>query len=198
MKKILLSLMMILTATATYAADIQLKTPETSGGMPLMDAIKNRRSERMIDTQMLSEQDLSNLLWATWGISSDDGRRVVPTARNLQDIELYVLLPNGSYIYDAANNLLKQTGDADLRYILGKDQKFAAEAPVHLLFVTQNKRYGELHAGSMYQNAGLYCSANNLACVVRALYDKKAIKDALHLDGDKEVVVTIIAGYKKK
>lgn len=198
MKKILLSFLAILIATSAYAADIQLQTPQISGGMPLMDAIKNRRAERLIDAKMISEQDLSNLLWVTWGISADDGKRVVPTARNLQDIELYVLLANGVYIYDAKQNLLKQVDNKDLRGVVGKEQDYATIAPVHLLFVTKDKKFGSMHAGSMYQNASLYCAANNMACVVRGAYDRLEIKKALNLEEDKEVVITFVAGYKKK
>ena len=197
MKKILLGVLMMLNVTTANAADIKLNKPNMSGGMPLMDAISTRRTSRSFDTKMLSQQHLSDLLWATWGISSDDERRVVPTARNQQDIELYVLLPTGSYIYDAKNNSLKQHGDKDLRYIFAREQKFAEVAPVHLLFVTANKKYGDMHAGSMYQNAGLYCASAGLSCVVRGLYDRGEIKEALGLSGDTEVVVTIIAGYPK-
>ena len=114
--------MMMLSASTVYAADIKLPEPSTSGGIPLMDAIAARRSGRTFDTKMLSDKHLSDLLWATWGISSEDGKRVVPTARNRQDIDLYVLIPSGSYIYDAKNNALKQLGSDDFRYILAKDQ----------------------------------------------------------------------------
>lgn len=198
MKKFLYGALLMLIATTAYAADIQLKSPQTSGGMPLMDAIKNRRADRMIDNQMISDQDLSNLLWVTWGISSDDGKRVVPTARNLQDIELYVLLASGIYIYDAQQNLLKQISDKDLRGIVGKEQEYAINAPIHLLFVTKDKKFGSMHAGSMYQNASLYCASSNLACVVRGAYDKTEINNALNLSEDKEVVITFAVGYKKK
>ena len=107
------------------------------------------------------------------------------------------MIPSGSYIYDAKNNALKQLGSDDFRYILAKDQKFALDAPVHLLFVTKDKKYGEMHAGSMYQNASLYCASENLKCVVRGLYDRDEIKQALNLDGDTEVVMTEAVGYPK-
>ena len=197
MKKFLLGVFIMLSATTALAADIKLNKPNMHGGMPLLDAISARRSNRSFDTKMLSDQHLSDLLWATWGISSEDERRVVPTARNLQDIELYVLLPTGAYIYNAKDNLLKQIGDRDLRYIFAKEQKFAENAPVHLLFVTKDRKYGDMHAGSMYQNAGLYCATQGLSCVVRALYDRAEIKEALGLTGETEVVVTLIAGYPK-
>ncbi len=197
MRKFILGAMMAMSAMTANAADIKLNQPVTEGGMPLMEAIKTRRSGRMFDTKMLSDQHLSNLLWATWGISSEDGKRVVPTARNLQDIELYVLLPSGVYVYDAKGNVLVQKSDKDLRGIVGKEQKFALDAPVHLLFVTKDKKYGEMHAGSMYQNTSLYCASEGLKCVVRGLYDKAEIKQALGLEGENEVVMTEAVGYPK-
>lgn len=197
MKKLILGTMMMFSATVASAADIKLNEPTTSGGMPLMEAIKSRRSGRLFDTKMLSDQQLADLLWATWGISSEDGKRVVPTARNLQDMELYVLLPSGVYVYDAKNNILTQKSDKDLREIVGREQKFALDAPVHLLFVTKDKKYGEMHAGSMYQNTGLYCASEGLKCVVRGLYDRGEIKQALGLEGDLEVVMTVAVGLSQ-
>ena len=196
MKKLILGAMMMFSAGTANAADITLPQHSTEGGMPLMEAMAARRSGREFDTKMLSDQHLADLLWATWGISSPDGRRVVPTARNTQDIDLYVLLPSGSYRYDAANNVLKQLGDKDLRSHLAS-QPFAMDAPVHLLFVTKDKKYGEMHAGSMYQNASLYCASVGLHCVVRGLYDRAELKQALGLEGDYEVVMTEAAGYPK-
>ncbi len=197
MKKILLGAMMMLTAGTANAADIQLPQYNTRGGMPVMEAIAMRRSGRTFDTKMLSEQNLADLLWVTWGFSSEDGKRVVPTARNLQDMDLYVLLPSGSYIYDAKTNMLKQHGDKDLRPLLAEEQKFALDAPVHLLFVTKDKKYGDMHAGSMYQNASLYCVSEGLKCVVRGLYNHTGLKEALGLEGETEVVMTFAAGYPK-
>ena len=196
MKKFILGAMMMLATGTANAADISLPQHTEKGGMPLMEAMAAQRTGRTFDTKMLSDQQLADLLWATWGISSADGKRVVPTARNTQDIELYVLLPSGSYRYDAAGNVLKQLGDKDLRSHLAS-QPFAMDAPVHLLFVTKDKKYGEMHAGSMYQNTGLYCASAGLNCVVRGLYDRAEMKEALGLEGDNEVVITLAAGYPK-
>lgn len=197
MKKTVLGAMMMFTAATANAADITLPKPTTTGGMPLMEAIAARRSGRTFDTKMLSDQNLADILWATWGISSEDGKRTIPTARNLQDIDLYVLTPTGSYRYDAADSKLTQLGNKDLRPLLSREQKFAGDAPVHLLFVTKDKKYGEMHAGSMYQNASLYCASAGLKCVVRGLYDRAELKQALNLEGDYEVVMTEAVGYPK-
>ena len=90
-KALLVGVIMLLGATAVQAEDIALVVPQMSGGKPLMEAIKDRRSIRAFDERALEPQVLSNLLWATWGISSEKGLRVVPTALNQQDMDLYIL-----------------------------------------------------------------------------------------------------------
>lgn len=195
MKKFLLGALMMLTATAANAEDIKLVAPDTTGGMPLLDAISARRSGRQFSEEMLSDKHLSTLLWSAWGISSEDGRRVVPTARNLQDMDLYVATEDGWYIYDAKANTLSQRGNKDLRKIIAHGQDFAETAPVHLLFVTKDKKYGDVHAGSMYENASLYCASAKLQCVVRAWYDRAELKEAMALPDDLEVVMTLATGY---
>ena len=195
MRKFLIGVLMMFSATSANAADIKLVIPDTSGGMPVLDAIKARRSGRSFDEKMLSDKHLSTLLWSVWGYSSDDGRRVVPTARNQQDMEVYVATKDGWYAFDAKANTLQQKGDKDLRVILAHGQSFAETAPVHLLFITKDKKYGDVHAGSMYENAGLYCASEKLQCVVRAWYDRDELKSALGLEGDLEVVMTMAVGY---
>jgi len=197
MKKFLLGALMILTTHLAVAADIHLVAPDTSGGMPLLDAISQRRSGRQFSDKMLSDKHLSTLLWSAWGISSQDGRRVVPTARNLQDIDLYVATKDGWYLYDAENNILIQKGDKNLSTIIASGQNFAESAPLHLLFITKDKKFGGVHAGSMYENAGLYCASEGLQCVVRGGFDHEALEQALGLD-DSDVVITMAVGYSQK
>lgn len=197
MKKVILGAMMMLAAGTANAADIKLPEHTANGGMPLMEAIAARRSGRTFDTKMLSDQTLADLLWATWGISSEDGKRVVPTARN----------PAGyGFVRFAAFRLLplrcgeEHAGSAWQRRSApdsGKRAEIRGRCAGHLLFVTKDKKYGEMHAGSMYQNTSLYCTSAGLKCVVRGLYDRAEIKQALGLEGDYEVVMTEAAGYPK-
>ena len=98
----------LLTAAAVTAADIALPEPATTGGMPLMEALAKRRSERAISNAPLSPAEISNLLWAANGISRKDGRRTAPTAMNRQELSLYVVMPNGAYFYDAKKNELEE------------------------------------------------------------------------------------------
>lgn len=202
MKKLLFififSVFVISANAKEKSSDIVLKTPSISGGMPVLDAISNRRSGRMIANKEISPEHLSTLLWTAWGISSHDGKRVVPTARNKQEMDLYVATKDGIYLYDAKENKLLKKSDKDLRPIISGGQDFAKDAPVHLLFVSNDKKYGAFHAGSMYENASLYCASEKLQCVVRAMFDSNSLSKDIGLTDGNEVLITLAVGYLKK
>lgn len=141
---------------------ITLPKPQMTGGKPLMEALAARAASRSFSDRPVPEQVLSDLLWATWGINRPDGRRTAPTARNTQDIQVYAVLESGVWLYDAAANELVLALGGDAR------KKFGG-APVTLLFAVPEKdRFGFMHAGSLYQNAGLFCASAGLANVVKA------------------------------
>ena len=71
---------------------ISLPEPQLEGGRPLMQALKERRSLRRFGPQSLPLPVLSNLLWAALGINRvKQGKRTAPTARNRQEIDIYIL-----------------------------------------------------------------------------------------------------------
>src|SRR5436190_1266351 len=76
---------------------IDLPTPQTDGGKPLMQVLKARQSAREFGGRMPSTQTLSNLLWAAAGINRTDGRRTAPTASNRQEIDIYIISADGLY-----------------------------------------------------------------------------------------------------
>ncbi|MBD3235931.1 MAG: SagB/ThcOx family dehydrogenase, partial [Candidatus Eisenbacteria bacterium] len=119
---ILCGLVMILAAAcAQEPADISLPSPRTSGGMPLRDALAQRQSTRSFSPAELSPQTLSDLLWAAAGINRPDaGKRTAPSARNWQEVSVYVVTAQGAYRYDAQANLLRAEVAADLRAATGK------------------------------------------------------------------------------
>lgn len=138
-----------------------LSAPDKTGGKPLMQALALRATNRAISQQPISEQDLSNLLWAAWGVNRADGRRTVPTAKNSQNAALYVVLASGVWRYEGATHELVKALNVDER------AKFGG-APVTLVYAAEEGPYAGMHVGSMYQNAGLYCASAGLANVVRA------------------------------
>ena len=119
-------------ASPAFAAElksIKLSEPQTDGGKPLMQALKNRKTERAFSAKKLSEPVLSNLLWAAWGVSRpESGKRTAPSAMNKQEIDVYVTTADGLYLYDAKAHELKRILVKDLREATGGEE-FVTTAP---------------------------------------------------------------------
>src|ERR1019366_2894921 len=109
----------LIVCAGLSAQDLNLPAPQQTGGMPLMDALARRATARAFDSKDLSPQQLSDLLWAAWGINRPDGRRTAPSARNKQEIDVYALLKTGVFIYVANGHRLSQISSADCRALGG-------------------------------------------------------------------------------
>ncbi len=94
---------------------IKLDEPNKTRGLPVMEAFALRASVREWSDKDLSLQDLSDLLWAADGINRPDGKRTAPSAMNAQDVDIYVLMKDGAYLYDAAAHALKPIVAGDHR-----------------------------------------------------------------------------------
>src|SRR5512132_2059763 len=95
---------------------IALPAPERSGGMPMMEALSRRRSIREFSPRELPPPILSNLLWAAFGVNRAEGHeRTAPTASDDQEIELYVAMAGGLYLYDALAHRLCRVAALDAR-----------------------------------------------------------------------------------
>lgn len=142
--------------------EILLLPPEKTGGKPFMEALSLRRTHRMMHKDFVSDQDLSNLLWAAWGINRPDGGfRTVPTARNKQNVILYAAFERGVWRYEAASNKLVRVSSIDYRGVFHS-------APLILVYAAEEESPSSgMHVGSMYQNVGLYCASAGLANVVK-------------------------------
>lgn len=186
---------------------IALPPPQKEGGMPLMEAISKRRSEREFVPTELPLPMLSNLLWAAYGVNRPDGGRTGPSALNAQEVDVYVALPSGAYIYDAAENELRLVASNDVRRVTGY-QDFVDEAPLDLVFVAdysrlklaphgQRESFASAAAGAISQNVYLFAASNGLSTVIRAWIDREAIANALGLSHDQQVLLSQTVGYPK-
>lgn len=169
-----------------------LPTPNTNGGKPLMETIANRKSQRdMTSSGTVTKQQLSDMLWAAWGITHD-GKRTVATAMNRQELSIYVVTPDGASLYDAASNSLEKVNDADVRALVGM-QKFATECPLNIVFVVDNEKQPDASmqgytAGAASQNIYLYCASEGLKTVLRASFNREELPKALKLPSNKRVL----------
>ncbi len=178
-------------AGANAGKTITLPQPDKSGGMPLMQALALRHSTRSFTTDPVSLQDLSNLLWAVWGINREDGRHTAPTAKNKQDLAVYAALPDGVWRYNPVGHTLERHLAKDIRAAL-------SDAPLILLYAApaDNPDAG-FHIGSLYQNAGLYCASAGLGSVVRITGADEADKLMALKDGYKIMIVQPV-GHPKE
>ena len=190
-------------APAQDLKPISLPAPQTEGGMPLMQALKQRHSTRAFSAQPLSPQTLSNLLWAGFGINRADGHRTAPSAMNWQETDLYVATADGVYLYDAKANALQPVAAGDLRAIAGT-QPFVKDAAVNLVYVADttrskgNTEFLAADSGFIAENVYLFCASEGLVTVVRASVDHAAVAKAFKLRPEQRVTLAQSIGYPQK
>lgn len=196
MKSIFLSLVAACMLSGAYAQTlslIQLKAPEKKAGLSVMETLANRHSTREFSNKKLTLQELSNLLWAANGINRPEkGMRTAPSAMNAQEVDVYVCMEEGAFLYDAKSNQLQPVIQEDLRGLVGGKQAFVINAPVVLLMVSdlsklpggnseQTKLMAAIDAGIVSQNISIACSGLGLITVPRASMDKEALAQKLKL-----------------
>jgi len=210
--RILFGLTMLVVSIAWLpmagAADMSpLPPPYTSGGMPLLEALKLRHSTREFSSKPLSPQLLSDLLWAADGVNRpESGKRTAPTAMDMREIQVYVALADGTYLYEPDAHALRKVSDKDIRRLTGT-QDFVGQAPVNLVYVAdlsrmegseENKRfYSATDTGFIAQNVYLFCSAAGLATVVRGSVERNPLATALKLGPHQQIILAQTVGYQK-
>lgn len=210
-KTLLLLAGLLVASLPGSAQDLQpipLPKPRMEGGMPLMEALKNRKTAREFSPAELTPQILSDLLWAGFGINRpENAHRTAPSAMNSQEVDIYVATAAGTYVYDAAGNRLVPVAAGDIRARTGS-QKFVKVAPVALLFVADltrlakakpedKERYAAIDAGFIVQNIYLYCASAKLTCVVHEL-DRSGLPEALKLKPEQKIIIAQSVGFPKE
>lgn len=188
---------------------VALPVPQKDGGKPMMQALALRKSTRSFQEKKLPPQVLSNLLWAACGVNrADSGKRTAPTAKNMQEIDLYVAAADGLYLYNAAAHRLDPVLAGDIRASTG-GQPFVKTAPVDLVFVADLAKmedlpddmkefYSATDTGFVSQNVYLFCASEGLATVVLGWVDKPALAKAMKLRPDQRVILSQPVGYPKE
>lgn len=202
-----LALALFCSVPALANDSVQLPAPQTEGGKPLMQALKDRMTIRAFDDRKLSMQTLSNLLWAAFGVNRPDGRRTAPSAKNWQEIDIYVAMPEGAYLWDYRKNVMQTVQAKDIRALTGT-QAYVGTAAVNLVFVADYSRVSGGGAdkdvlvgadtGFISQNVYLFCASEGLATVVRAGIDRNALAGELKLKPEQKIILSQSVGYPKK
>ncbi len=201
----------LLASAALSAADDvatkALPAPQTTGGKPLMQALKERRSIRDFKPDALTERQMSDMLWAAFGMNRPEiDHHTAPSAQNSQDVDIYVAGADGLYLYEPKPHALKKVSNEDVRS-LTSGQPFAKVVPVQLIFVSDHAKlakaapemrdlYSGVDTGAIVQNVYLYCASEGLATVVHEL-ERAPLAKAMNLRAEQHIVVAQAVGWPK-
>ena len=201
-------LTMLGNAKAQDSDTIKLNAPYMARGETVMAAFEKRHSMRSFENKDLSFQDLSDLLWAAVGVNREDGRRTAPSAMNKQENDVYVVMEDGAYLYNAAEHALELVAQGDYRNLVKGDQQFDDPAPMYLVIVADIAKMGDvtdeqtrmmcaMDAGIISQNINIFCAATGLATVPRAWMNKEELKKVLKLSDTQYLMLNNPVGYPK-
>ena len=200
MKKLIVTLVLVIGSLSCFAQDIKLPSPNRTGGKPLMDALNERQSDREFSDKELGIQTISDLVWAANGFNRE-AKRTAPSSQDRQEIDLYVFLKTGIYFYDAKNHqlILKTAGNHQAKT---GGQPFVEVAPLNFVFVANldkasNRDAALIDCGFISQNIYLFCASEGLISVVRGSIDKDELHKLLGLSENQEALLGQTVGYKK-
>lgn len=206
-KQFICNLFFICTlAMTSQAQNISLPKPQKDGGKSITYCLQNRKSTKEFSSKAISEQQISNILWAAYGFNRPD-KRTVPSAMNCQEFTLYVFLPSGIYRWNDKTNELIQLSKGDSRKVAGK-QDYVATAAMNIVYVADYSKMGSIDAsnasnmahadcGFIAQNVYLQCASEGLGCVIRGYVDKDAVAKTLNLSAKEHVILSQSIGYSK-
>lgn len=198
--------------TNVLAQDITLPAPDKTGGKPLMQALSERKTTRDFTEENLTPQQLSNLLWAACGINRPDKRRTAPSALNYQEIDLYIALPAGLYLYQADTHTLKLIHNRDIRKYTGS-QGFVSDAAMNIVYVADmgklRKKEGDViedsdllmsYANTAFigQNVYLFCASENLGCVIRGSIPQDKLATEMGLRSNQRITLAQTVGVPEE
>jgi len=212
------------TARPDRSASVVLPRPRLYSGTPVSKALQRRKTTREISDRKLSLQQLSNLLWAACGINRKKGPFEIPgktaaSASNSQEVDLYVVMEQGVYLYDPFQHRINKVLGEDIRSLaINPGQaSFIVDAPVHLIYVADinklvntcgyqepglrdpevQKSYYYVDTGLIAANVYLFAASEGMAAWFHNC-NKPALKEKLSLRPDQRVLFGQTVGYAKR
>lgn len=208
MKKVLFLSVMAFMPMLIMAQDIiKLPKPKRSGGVEFLTLLNNRVTNRDFIDKGMTDQQISDMLWVAYGINRPDGRRTVPTASNKQEIDLYVFMKKGVYLWNATDNTLKLVAAGDQRAKTGV-QDFVAVADVNIVMVSNldkmtgksveaKKETTSVNSGYISQNLYLYAANAKMGSVARLMFNREELNKILNIKDNQWIVLTQSVGNVK-
>lgn len=194
----------------TEFENIKLLAPDIEGGVPLMQCIKERKSNRDFVPENLSLKHLSEILWVAYGINRPkENKRTVPSASAIYPLDVYAFLSNGIYRYNSQEHVLETVVEGDHRALAGL-KPFVKTAPLSIVLIADFNKYAQsgmpipaekylylagADAGHSTQNIYLYCASEGLKSVVHGGARDKELFELLELGDNHRFVLAHTVGY---
>lgn len=212
MKKITLFLVSFSIAGCLFSQELNhvtLNKPDLNREGTVMQALQKRASASSFSSEPLSLQDLSDLLWAASGVNRpESGKRTAPSAIDARDVDIYVFLENGIYIYDVNSHVLNPVIAGDYRSLVAGRQPDFASAAAFLLMVSDISRFrmpddsvkmtwGAMDAAIISQNISVFCASAGLNTRPRAFMETEKLKEILKLTDTQYPMLNNPVGYSR-
>ena len=200
MKKLFILSLLAILALGVQAQNIELpKEHKMMSDMPLKKALQLRQTTRQMSEIDIPPHILSDLLWAAYGYNRpDEHKRTAPSARNMQEMDIYLFSREGIYLYEADRSMLRLILKGDHRKSISSQEHFAV-APVSIVIVANYDRmtgmdeearnfYAPCDAGYVSQNIYLYCAASHMATVACGAINRDELAKLLHIKNGKAML----------
>lgn len=203
-----------LAPSAQELEPIRLNPPDLTRGRPFMEALSVKASATAWSSRDLSVQDLSDLLWAANGLNRpEENKTTASSAMNAHDVDIYVFMEDGVFVYDYRNHVLAPVRSGDSRSAIvmrrpGGPAPQEPEAAIQIVLVSDAARFragsaeqkyewGAIDTGIISQNISLFCAATGLKTRPRALIDRERIRELLQLGDSQRVFLNHPVGYAR-
>ena len=189
--------------------NLELPAANLQGKISVEEAISQRRSERHFSPELLTLEEVSQLLWSAQGMTSDQGLRAAPSAGACYPLELYLVCSAGLFRYLPERHTIAKISGDDLRPALAQaagGQSFIAQAPASLVVAAvygrTTGRYGErgaryvhIDVGHLGQNVHLQAVALGLGSVPVGAFADEEVERVLGLPSGERALYIIPVGH---
>jgi SagB-type dehydrogenase family enzyme len=199
---------------------ITLPGPLSAGTLSLEEVLHYRRTVRRFASTPLDLRELSQLLWAAYGVIDPlRGVKTAPSAGALYPLDCYLAageggvtgLKAGVYRYLPMDHALEAMASGDMRRTVARfalDQQWMAEAPMMVIIAAEYARttgkyrergirYVHLEAGHAGENLLLQSVALGLGAAIVGAFDDNGVVQALALPAGHEPLLIVPIGHAR-
>lgn len=195
---------------------VKLSEPKYNSKVSIEKALLERRSVREYKNNSLALAEISQLLWASQGITDPGGFRTAPSAGALYPLEVYVVvgnvdnLPDGIYKYKPRGHELvlvakgdkrdelctAALGQASIKYSAAVIVFAAAYERTTKKYRERGIRYVHMEVGHAAQNIYLQSVSLNLGTLVVGAFNDREVKKVMNMPDEEQPLYIMPVGKR--